>query len=583
MFTSPRTAHPLAKSSNNNTLSPSEQRLFLALDDLFIAATNRYGQGAVDDFILRTIMEATLPMAPPAAKDRARLALREGGRTAREEKDRASPQPLLVLPLLSMPAFRRVMYQLFTEDKSTVMDEFMARIASETRRLTSLTARGNGRGGAVEGGGGFNGLPAVLLTNAERHQIPLGRGEGMPSGASDDDKGKAAPTTTVAPTTASPSLANDQPTMSSHQTQEQTTSNDRVRALENELSQLKAKYAAAEEEEKRSAVSKEKEGAPSAQPLLPSDNNGVPLPSDTASDSVVYPPASAETASSPSLAVMALKERCAATEAALQRANAKLQAYGGFYDRRGDVIHNARMIAEAARQRERDRRGGAAVGGGGMMLSDNNDSSRNTAMMMTMIPTSAKTSTRASGAAAGMTSNEALEMLLSGAAHPSPPSQPYPRGFGGGGGDSFTTTQRHQQLYAGGSGNSSTWPASSAYGGGASPQRQQQHLDCAAVSVALPPTASAPPSDTVLSLTAPIDSDGLRHALLGTVRYPTHTHLQQQLSNSYASSPRRDFGGGGGGGVGVGGHSRLDGMYHILSLEKQETNRWRSYGVPPMQ
>lgn len=439
----------------------SEEDLLVSLDKLFEAATKRYSHAGIDDFMLRLIIEATLPMAPVAAKDKCRRLLATNG------------------GLFGNKAFQKHIYSLFVADSSTTAIEFLSRVEGETQRMLLYASKA----GSI-----------LSLTDEER-----------------DGNAKYF----------LPSRAEERVV-----TQERS-----ILELESEIKRLKMKCGE-----------------------LPVESNGSTNATLTPSSALIEAqgiipgsqPAEVTTTESSHAAyhaIMALEHQNAQTASALARANEKLHRYGRFYDRKGDIVHNARIIAASTRHPNDN---GTYISAPLKLASISRGSN-----LTTFVPVA--------NARGPLTADEAMQMILS-----SPPKKAY-----------AGTTENPEYIN----------PARSPYG--YTSPHQQRHdpntslayrpanpsstpppvSDYSAVTVALPNSNLSRPSDTLLSMSMPLSVEDVKDTLLKSpqsLRRPP----SQPISTSNIGSPYEQRNG----------TSRLESMYHILGLERQETNRWRTYG-----
>eukprot|EP00744_Colponema_vietnamica_P018350 GILI01025899.1.p1 GENE.GILI01025899.1~~GILI01025899.1.p1 ORF type:complete len:283 (+),score=39.20 GILI01025899.1:26-850(+) len=252
-----------------------------------------------------------------------------------------------------------------------------------------------------------------------------------------------------------------------------------------------------------------------------SDQSVAPAPTHSIVQQVSVPLHEVGT-SDASYAIATLHERNARTADALARANEKLHAYGGFYDRRGDAIHKARYLASVTRHP--NSHGGPAYSPYGSRMS-----SHSTSVMVT---------NNFSSPSRPLNADEALGMMLS-----TPP-----RGL------ATNRSPGYMRQPTSPSTSSSIPPAVSDY---------------SAVTVALPASNLSRPSDTLLSMSMPLTIDDVKGVLLYSPANRPASQSATPFSSASIGSPFAHR---------SGGKSRLDSMYHILDLERQETNRWRSFG-----
>ena len=390
--------------------------VYAALDGLFDVATQHYGHSGVDEFMLRSLVEATLPMAPQNAKDALRRSL-------------AQPSRGGGVGVFNRADFCKALYGLFTNDYTTTAAEFTERIAAEHRRLSEGLRRageGLGLGVGVEGhpsSGRLNFTPEDLETIAKinantryppngppTHTIPSSLAMGAAATAS-TAMGSAPPSITSPPSAAlgaataagSPAPADglaplNPPPMAVPKEAQANGPHPPVVPLPNvplSAAEMRRDFLSIDEMEAEIRRLREKCGEapsaasgvvnppPAAASLLPTttandvapqsaavmvgaDGTAVPVANAAAP---TQPPAAAARAtagveaagaeegpfdaSSAALAIGRLQAEREQTALALAAANERLHAYGRFYDRRGGAVHNARLIDAAAREARR--------------------------------------------------------------------------------------------------------------------------------------------------------------------------------------------------------------------------------------
>ena len=438
-----------------------------AIDRLHGLLTQRYKGYAVNDIMLRSVMESVCPLAPREAKDYALRRLRQdfGGQM---EKD----------------TFKHILCNVMAADRSISAFEVLGRVESENSRLEkAIEFEERNRAEGAEG------EPFLLPSRAAERIVTQERTiRNMERSLEEMERRYRELVAT--------SDANSDP-MSA------------TRAI------LDARRHAEENVEQEDNFEKEPPlRPPTADPAdLAQITLSVPSASATPTRQLIVDGQAVDVLTDPTpqqqtagYAILMAETRARQAEQRLMEANAKLERFGFFYDRRGDVIHNTRIIADAAYNAKKTQ----------LQFEQQMDAHRERVIA-------------------------ANSTITSPYIRPPPPNQL------GMASSSPGNRQRSQSSF----GSSSVGEHSMSYDsvlGPASFALRSERRD----------------TDTILSAPLPIAFEDASRILMGNRSPPMSA---PQFSPAYQSPPPSSRG--------LGYKSRMDGMYHLLNLEKGETNRWR--------